>query len=71
MCMTTNWQLDPWGMWSLPTDALPDDPLSKMALSVAAINAFWFAQWSWTMDAYKIGMHAWGYPSMRGDDHHA
>lgn len=50
-------------------NTIDDNPLTRMALGVMAINATWFAYWAWTMDAYKMGIHAWGYPNFkdRGD----
>lgn len=44
------------------TNTIDDNPLTRMALGVVAMNASWFALWAWTMDAYKLGIHSWGYP---------
>jgi len=46
---------------------LNDSPLHRMALAVLAGNAVWFATWGWAMEAYKLGVHAWGYPRFTGD----
>ena len=51
------------------TDLSGDDPLTNMAMSVMWCNSLWFAYWCYTMDAYKMGVHAWGYPHFKDSEH--